>query len=84
MVAGAIVPSRPSRHFFNSVAASKATGFDNSALVRCTLGCWALYGLALRAIKSAFVLLQRAVDGDRCAVGASVPAARELLGCVLR
>ena len=42
MVDGAIVPSRPSRHFFNSVDASSATGFDSSALVRCTRGHSAL------------------------------------------
>ena len=42
MVDGAIVPSRPSRHFFSSVAASNATGFDSSALVRCTRGHSAL------------------------------------------
>ena len=39
---GAIVPSRPSRHFFSSVAASNATGFDNSTLVRCRRGQSAL------------------------------------------
>ena len=42
MVDGAIVPRRLSRHFFSSVAASNATGFDSSTLVRCTRGHSAL------------------------------------------
>ena len=41
-VDGAIVPSRPSRHFFSSVDVSSTTGFDSSVLVRCTRGHSAL------------------------------------------
>jgi hypothetical protein len=42
IVAFAIVPSRPSRHCFNSVVASNATGFASRALERCRRGCSAL------------------------------------------
>ena len=79
MVAGAIVPSRPSRHFFSSVAASNATGFDNSTLVRCRRGHVGVVGVGTARRQIAPVVLQRAVHGDRCGVGAAVLAARQLL-----
>src|SRR3954454_11743803 len=42
MVDNAIVPSRPSRHFFNSTLVSSATGLLSSTLVRCRRGQLAL------------------------------------------
>ena len=42
IVDGAIVPSRPSRHFFSSAGLSNATGFDSRVLVRCPRGHSAL------------------------------------------
>ena len=84
IVDGAIVPSRPSRHFFSSVAVEQRHRLRQQHAGEMQARPFGVVGIGPARLQIAPVGRQRAIHGDRCAVGAAVLAARQLLRLILR